>query len=214
MPRRLDCHLNLTRTDDFFVSWRLSSKFVCCWWCCWSYSYWSSALSLPFSLSLSVSLSLSLDWSSSNRLPLHDWNFAKLSPPPPISSSRSCCSCQQRQYAALRVEEGVECLRASQHTSAYVSIRQHTSAYVSIRQHTSAHVSIRQHTSASISFWHTSAYVNTRTAYASIRQHTPAYASIRQHTPAYVRRYVPAEFARSASRVCNRLLRLSGTPVY
>jgi hypothetical protein len=167
MPRRLDCHLNLTRTDDFFVSWRLSSKFVCCWWC-----YWSSALSL--------SLSLSLDWSSSNQLPLHDWNFAKLSPPPPISFSRSCCSSQQRQYAALRVKEGVECLRASQHASACVSMRQHTSAYVSIRQHTSAYVSIRQHLFRLGIRQHTSTRVQHTPAYASIRQHTPAYVSIRQ----------------------------------
>jgi hypothetical protein len=40
---------------------------------------------------------------------------------------------------------------ATQHTSAYVSIRLHTSAYVSIRQHASACFSIRQHTSAYVS---------------------------------------------------------------
>jgi hypothetical protein len=68
---------------------------------------------------------------------------------------------------------------ASQHTSAYVSIRQHTSAYVSIPAvlvNVSPHCRhcerqqrhIRQHTSA----------------YVSIRQHTSAYVSIRQHTSA------------------------------
>ena len=131
MPRRLDCQLNLTCTDDFFVCWRLPSKFVCCWRCYWSYSYWSY----------------------SNRLLSNVRNFAKLPPAPLISSSRTCSSSKQRQYAALRVEEGVECLsksRIRQHLFRF-GIRQHTSAHV---QHTSAYVSTRQHTPANASKQH------------------------------------------------------------
>jgi hypothetical protein len=61
-----------------------------------------------------------------------------------LDSPRCRMSCVRACTAAdNEASVWLTCLRFSQHTSAYVSIRQHTSAYVSIRQHKSAYVSIR-----------------------------------------------------------------------
>ena len=77
--------------------------------------------------------------------------------------------CKNKETAVHVANSMTQLPPASEHTSAYVSIRYHTSSYANIRQHTSAYVK------------HTSAYV-------SIREHTEAYVSVRQayYVSAYV----------------------------
>jgi hypothetical protein len=93
-------------------------------------------------------------------------------------------------YASIRIRmawaacfDETMALQDSQHTPAYASIRQHTPAYASIRQYTSADVSVRQQTSADVSVCiREQMSVISRGELGHRLMHTSAYVSIRQHT--------------------------------